>query len=89
MTKYKEVHPAVRRILSMRDEVEYHLTRENRTVEEEYHLILKKESKLPARLREFILEYFDKIDTNEESETQGENITNVHPDVPAELHPGE
>jgi len=89
MTKYKEVHPTVRRILSMRDEIEYHLSRENRTVEQEFNLILKKESKLPARLREFILEYFDKIDTNEESETQGENITNVHPDVPAELHPGE
>lgn len=73
----------------MRDEIEYHLSRENRTVEQEFNLILKKESKLPARLREFILKYFDKIDTNEESETQGENITNVHPDVPAELHPGE
>lgn len=89
MTKYTKVHPTVRRILSMRDEIEYHLSRENRTVEQEFNLILKKESKLPARLREFILEYFDKIDTNEESETQGENITNVHPDVPAELHPGE
>lgn len=89
MKKYAEVHPAVRRILSMRDEVEYHLTRENRTVEQEYHLILKKESKLPTRLREFILEYFEQLNPNEESETQGENITNVHPDVPAELHPGE
>ena len=40
MTKYKEVHPTVRRILSMRDEIEYHLSRENRTVEQEFNLIL-------------------------------------------------
>jgi len=57
--KYQDVPPAVRKVLSMRDEVEYHLSRENRTVEQEFTLIINKESKLPKRLRDFILNYFE------------------------------
>lgn len=72
----------------MRDEIGYHLTRENRTVQEEFILILKKESKLPKRLRDYIVEYFDQIE-NEKISEQGENIVDVRPDLHDELHPGE
>lgn len=86
--KYKDVPPVIRRVLSMRDEIGYHLTRENRTVQEEFILILKKESKLPKRLRDYIVEYFDQIE-NEKISEQGENIADVRPDLHDELHPGE
>lgn len=85
--KYKDVPPVVRRVLSMRDEIGYHLMRENRTVQEEFTLILKKESKLPKRLRDYIVEYFDQIE-NEKISEQGENIVDVRPDLHDELHPG-
>ena len=86
--KYKDVPPVIRRVLSMRDEIGYHLTRESRTVQEEFILILKKESKLPKRLRDYIVQYFEEIQ-NEETNNQGQNIVNVHPNLPNELHPGE
>lgn len=86
--KYKDVPPVIRRVLSMRDEIGYHLNRENRTVQEEFILILKKESKLPKRLRDYIVEYFDQIE-NEKISEQGENIVDVRPDLHDELHPGE
>ena len=53
----------------MRDEVEYHLSRENRTVEQEFTLIINKESKLPKRLRDFILNFYE---VQESEEINGE-----------------
>jgi hypothetical protein len=67
--KYQDVPSAVRRVLSMRDEVEYHLSRENRTVEQEFTLIINKESKLPKRLRDFILNFYE---VEESEEINGE-----------------
>ena len=86
--KYKDVPPVIRRVLSMRDEIGYHLMREGRTVQEEFILILKKESKLPKRLRDYVVEYFDQIE-NEKDNEQGENPVDVRSDVPDELHPGD
>lgn len=70
--KYKDVPRWAGRILSMRDEVEYHLMREKRTVKEEFILILKKESKLPRRLREFIINYYDETEQDETDNTSSE-----------------
>jgi hypothetical protein len=66
MGKYKDVPRVIRRVLSCRDEIEYHLMREKRTLQQEFILILKKESKLPKRLRDYIIEYYDENDENNE-----------------------
>ncbi len=85
MAKYKDVPPVIRRILSSRDEIEYHLMREKRTLQQEFILILKKESKLPKRLRDYIIQYYDENDQTQ----QTENPTDVHHHGNDELHPGE
>jgi hypothetical protein len=103
--KKQKPHPIVARILSMRDHIEHHLVRENRTLDEEFLLIIKKESKLPARHRDYILDYYNhmaqkqaqeqlnqKEETNENNQTQQpetENPTDVHHHGNDELHPGE
>lgn len=61
--------PAVRRILSNRDEILYHLSRENRSIEQEYNLVLNKQSKLPKRLRDFIIQYYEVQSTQTQNET--------------------
>jgi hypothetical protein len=65
----KNVPPVVRRILSNRDEILYHLSRENRTIEQEYNLVLNKQSKLPKRLRDFIIQYYEVQSTQLPNET--------------------
>jgi hypothetical protein len=85
MGKYKDVPPVIRRVLSMRDEIGYHLTRENRTLEEEFILIIKKESTLPKRLRDYIIHFYDEND----KDTETENLNDVPSDGTDELHPGE
>ena len=65
----KNVPPVVRRILSNRDEILYHLSRENRTIEQEYNLVLNKQSKLPKRLRDFIIQYYEVQSTQTPNET--------------------
>lgn len=70
MKKYEKASPQVKRILSDRDELLYYLSRNNRTVEEEFFLIRKKESNLPKRLRDFITLYFEELnETTENTET--------------------
>jgi hypothetical protein len=85
MAKYKDVPPVIRRVLSMRDEIEYHLMREKRTLQQEFILILKKESKLPKRLRDYIIHFYDENDQTQ----QTENPTDVSNHGNDELHPGE
>jgi hypothetical protein len=65
----KNTPPEVRRILSNRDEILYHLSRQNRTIEEEYYLVLNKQSKLPKRLRDFIIQYYELQPTETPNET--------------------
>ena len=87
MGKYKDVPRVIRQVLSMRDEIEYHLMREKRTLQQEFILILKKESKLPKRLRDYIIEYYDENDQTQQPET--ENPNDVHHRGNDELHSGE
>lgn len=69
----------------MRDEIGYHLSRENRTLKEEFILIIKKESTLPKRLRDYIIHFYDEND----KETETENLIDVPTNGTDELHPGE
>ena len=92
--KYDKEPPAMRKVLSMQDEVNYHLARTGRTLDDEFHLILKEESTLPVRLRKFILSWYEfqfnqqQLNQNEEV-SQSENPDDVRSDVPDELHPGD
>lgn len=92
--KYDNEPPAIKKILSMQDEVSYHLVRTNRTLDDEFKLILNSESTLPARLRQFILSWYEfqfnqqQLNQNEEF-PQTENPDDVRSDISDELHPGD
>ncbi len=93
--KYDKEPPAMRKVLSMQDEVNYHLARTGRTLDDEFHLILKEESTLPVRLRKFILSWYEfqfnqqQLNQHEETKLQAEDPSDVLPSVPDELHPGD
>ena len=102
--KKEKQHPVIARILSMRDTIEYHLARENRTLDQEFLLILNKQSKLPARHRDFIVEYYkmhaERVAAEEQQklqEKQNENDQQIQTEDSNdvchygndELHPGE
>jgi hypothetical protein len=76
-TPRKKPHPVIARIMSMRDTIEYHLSRENRTLDEEFLLIINKESKLPARHREYIVDYYNHMAQkyNQANQKEAENET--------------
>jgi hypothetical protein len=85
---------AMKRLLNMQDEINKHLELHNRSVEDELLLILNKESKLPLRLRMFIISYCEfqlnqKQQQNEEPSIEGQNTVDVRSDLSDELHPGE
>ena len=92
--KFDKEPPAMRKVLTMQEEVNYHLARTNRTLDDEFFLILKKESTLPTRLRTFVLSWYEfqhnqqQANQHEEAELQTENTDDVRGDVPDELHPG-
>jgi hypothetical protein len=72
--KKQKPHPIMARILSMRDHIEHHLVRENRTLDEEFLLIIKKESKLPARHRDYILDYYNHMAQKQAQEQTQEQL---------------
>lgn len=89
---------AMKRLLKMQDEINAHLEKNNRSTHDELLLILNKESKLPLRLRMFILSYCEfqlnqqQQQQNEESttaKTEGENTNDVRSDLSNELPSGE
>lgn len=93
--KYDKEPPAMKKVLTMQEEVNYHLARTNRTLDDEFHLVLKSESTLPARLRQFILSWYEfqfnqqQLNQNEEVIIQSKDPDDVHTSLPDELHPGD
>jgi hypothetical protein len=99
--KYDKEPPAMKKVLTMQEEVNYHLARTNRTLDDEFHLVLNQKSTLPARLRQFILSWYEfqfnqqqsqqsqQLNQNEEVIIQSKDPDDVHTSLPDELHPGD
>jgi hypothetical protein len=92
--KYDNEPPAMKKVLTMQEEINYHLARTNRTLDDEFHLVLNQKSTLPARLRQFILSWYEfqfnqqQLNQNEETIIQSKDPSDVLPSVSDELHPG-
>lgn len=86
-TPRKKPHPVIARIMSMRDTIEYHLVRENRTLDQEFLLILNKQSKLPARHREYIVDYYNHMAQKRTEEAAAEAAAELNQkEVPNETN---
>jgi len=84
----------MKRLLSMQTEVNKHLEKHNRNLQDELILILDKKSTLPLRLRMFIMTWCEyqlnqQQQENEKSSIEGENTVGVLSDLPDELPSGE
>jgi hypothetical protein len=65
MSQNNKVGREVRRILNYRNDIAMYLVKHDRTLAEEYALILEKKSNLTLSQRNYILTYYEELENTE------------------------